>query len=67
MTCRTNDLSISIVFKHHFGSLHLVLTYLFILDAYGMGADGDSALALDAVYALGFIISATDGRYSSFQ
>ena len=32
------------------------------LDAYGMGADGDSVLSLDALKALGFIISGTDGR-----
>jgi len=39
-----------------------ILELLVQPDAYGIGADGDSTLSLDALYALGFIISATDGR-----
>ena len=60
-------MSISKVLEHHSVSFKLFCFYhaYFRLDAYGIGADGDSTLSLDALYALGFIISATDGRYSS--
>ena len=35
----------------------------FISDAYSMGASGDSSLTLDALKALGLLISGTSGRY----
>ena len=38
---------------------------LFFQDAYGVDADGDSPLSQEALKALSFLISGTDGRFVS--